>query len=250
MSNVPFFSARLLVAGAFVSIALSGCGESSVLPVDADKGTEPTLPQPRKTLIPTVNIAPATGWADGSVPDSSTRTCGHRAGHRTQAPALGACAAQWGRAGGRKQTLRPSRKMARGIKGWVMGLVMKRAGAGVPSADRITLLRDADGDGQAEVQKVFLQGLRSPFGMALVGSNLYVANTDAVLRFPYTPGQTQIDAPGEQLLALPAGPINHHWTKNLIASPDGRRSTSQSAPTATWARTAWWRKKLGPRSGK
>jgi glucose/arabinose dehydrogenase len=104
-----------------------------------------------------------------------------------------------------------------------MGLVMKRAGAGVPSANRITLLRDADGDGVAEQRFVLLQGLDSPFGMALVGDTLFVANTGAVLGFPYTSGDTRIDAPGKLLLPLPGGPINHHWTKNLMASADGRR---------------------------
>ena len=112
---------------------------------------------------------------------------------------------------------------AKGIKGWIMGLVMKRAGAGVPSANRITLLRDTHGDGVADLRSVLLQGLNSPFGMALVGNDLYVADSDAVLRFPYTAGDTRIAAPGTKLLDLPAGPINHHWTKNLIASADGTR---------------------------
>jgi glucose/arabinose dehydrogenase len=93
----------------------------------------------------------------------------------------------------------------------------------VPSADRITLLRDGDGDGVAEMREVFLQGLHSPFGMTLVGNDFYVANTDAIVRFPYQSGQTRITAPGTRLVELPAGPRNHHWTKNVIASPDGAR---------------------------
>src|SRR5690349_9234208 len=104
-----------------------------------------------------------------------------------------------------------------------MKRVMKQVGAAVPSANRITLLRDADGDGVAETRSVFLEGLNSPFGMALVGNDLYVADTDALLRFPYREGETKIDAPGVKVVDLPAGPINHHWTKNVIASPDGRR---------------------------
>ncbi|MPT37614.1 MAG: sorbosone dehydrogenase family protein, partial [Achromobacter sp.] len=107
-----------------------------------------------------------------------------------------------------------------GLKDWVAGLVMKRAGARTLSANRITLLRDADHDGIAETRSVLLEGLNSPFGMALVGDWLYVANADAVVRYPYRAGQTRIDAPGEKVADLPAG-INHHWTKNLIASPDG-----------------------------
>jgi glucose/arabinose dehydrogenase len=109
-----------------------------------------------------------------------------------------------------------------GIKAWLMGMFMQRAGAAVKSADRITLLRDTDGDGVADLRTVLLDGLRSPFGMALVGNSLFVANADAILRFPYTTGDTHIKAPGIEFLALPGGPINHHWTKNLIASMDDR----------------------------
>jgi glucose/arabinose dehydrogenase len=104
-----------------------------------------------------------------------------------------------------------------------MGLVMQRAGATTPSANRILLLRDSHGSGVADMRSVFLKELNSPFGMALVGNELFVADTDAVLRFPYQKGATRIDSPGSVLLRLPAGPINHHWTKNLIASADGRR---------------------------
>ena len=102
-------------------------------------------------------------------------------------------------------------------------MVQKRAGAGVPSANRITLLRDADGDGVAETRSVFIEGLNSPFGMALVGNDLYVANSDAIVRFAYAPGATRITTPGTKVVDLPAGPINHHWTKGLIASPDGSK---------------------------
>ena len=111
----------------------------------------------------------------------------------------------------------------KGLKGRVMKLFMKRAGSARASANRITLLRDADGDGRAELRTPFLEGLNSPFGMALVGGLLYVANTDAVLRFPYRTGDTRITAPGERLAELPAGARNHHWTKNILASRDGRK---------------------------
>jgi glucose/arabinose dehydrogenase len=109
------------------------------------------------------------------------------------------------------------------MKDWAAGLVMSRAGAGVTSADRITLLRDTDGDGVADVRTVFIDKLYSPFGMALVGNDLYVANTDAVLRFTYTPGATKITTPAYKVVDLPGGSINHHWTKNLIASADGKK---------------------------
>jgi hypothetical protein len=110
-----------------------------------------------------------------------------------------------------------------GIKNRVMRLFMKKAGAATPSANRITLLRDTDGDGVADLRGAFLEGLHSPFGMALVGNDFYVANTDAVLRFPYRPGQLDIKAAGIQVVALPAGPRNHHWTRGLIASVDGSK---------------------------
>ena len=112
-------------------------------------------------------------------------------------------------------------KKPSGIYGRIQKSVMTRAGATVPSADRISLLRDADGDGVAETRKVFLEGLTSPFGMALVGNRLYVANTDAVVSFAYASGATEIASPGTTLASLPAGAINHHWTKNLVASADG-----------------------------
>ena len=106
---------------------------------------------------------------------------------------------------------------------WIMRTVMGRAGAGVPSPNRLILLRDADGDGVAETQSTFLTRLNSPFGMALIGDSLYVANTDAVLRFPYREGDTSITAPGSKVADLPAGDYNYHWTKNIIASQDGSK---------------------------
>ena len=111
---------------------------------------------------------------------------------------------------------------ASGIRGWIMGLVMKRAGAVTPSANRITLLRDTQGKGVADQRFVLLEGLNSPFGMALVGDRFYVANTDSIWEYPYSAGALSIDGPGRQLTELPGGPLNHHWTKSLIASPDGR----------------------------
>jgi glucose/arabinose dehydrogenase len=104
-----------------------------------------------------------------------------------------------------------------------MKSAMKKAGAGVPSANRITLLRDADGDGVAETRTIFLQNLNSPFGMVLVGSTFYVANADALVRVPYVAGATEISTTPIKVVDLPGGPLNHHWTKNVIASRDGTR---------------------------
>jgi len=117
----------------------------------------------------------------------------------------------------------PKRPEHSGLYFWIMSKVQARAGAGVPSANRITLLRDADGDGIAEVRTPFIEGLNSPFGMALVGDQLYVANTDAVVKFQYVPGADRITGSGTRVVDLPAGPFNHHWTKSLIASRDGSK---------------------------
>ena len=122
------------------------------------------------------------------------------------------------------ETNAPERESARtGIKGAVMGLAMKQAGSATPSADRITLLRDFDGDGEPELRTTFAADLHSPFGMALVGDDFYVANTDALLRFDYRATLRRLASPGERVAELPAGAINHHWTKNVIANRDGTR---------------------------
>ncbi len=214
--------ARALLLGVMAAAAvLGGCGESATLPLSAGTGPRPMLPAPRPTLLPTVNIAPATGWPAGLLPQAA-------AGTTVAAFARGLDHPRWLLVLPNgdvlvAETNAPERpEEGQGIKGWVMGLVMGRAGAGVPSADRISLLRDTDGDGVADLHTVLISNLHSPFGMALIGSELYVANSDAVLKFPYHPGDTRIASPGVQVLALPGGPINHHWTKNLVASADGR----------------------------
>ena len=180
------------------------------------------LPSPHTTLFPTVEIAPAKGWPTGGAPIAS-------AGFAVQAFATGLDHPRWlfVLPNGDvlvAETNAPERpEDGKGIKGWFIRQGMKRTGAAVPSADRITLLRDADGDGVAETRTVFLQGLHSPFGMTLVGGDLYVANTDALLRFAYRDGAIEIRDPGTKVMDLPAGPINHHWTKNVLASRDGSR---------------------------
>jgi glucose/arabinose dehydrogenase len=218
MPNTFIF--RLLV-GLFV-LNVGGCSEMATLPEQAGIGPNPTLPAPNPTLLPTVNIAPATGWPAGGTPHAA-------AGLAVRAFATDLKHPRWlyvlpnGDVLVAESNAPPKPEDGKGIKGWVMKLVMKRAGAGVPSANRITLLRDANGDGIVETRTVFLQGLNSPFGMALVGNDLYVANTDSLMRFPYRNGATSISAAGVKVTDLPAGPINHHWTKNVIASPDGSR---------------------------
>lgn len=189
-------------------------------------GPNPSLAAPQKSWIPTVNIAPAEGWPEGSAPRAP-------AGFRVTALARGLDHPRWVYtlpngdvlvAESNKPAPQEGAKNvhAEGIRGKVMGWVMKRAGAGVPSANRITLLRDADGDGVAEVRTVFMRNLNSPFGMALVGNELFIANADAIVKVPYQPGQTTVEAQPVKVTDLPGAP-NHHWTKNIIASADGSK---------------------------
>ena len=205
-----------------VMLTLAGCGDTATMPVQAGMGVHPTLPPPHHTLVPTIKIAPAKGWPAGKIPKAAQ-------GLSVAAYASGLDHPRWlyvlpnGDVLVAETNAPPKPEDGKGFKGWVMKKVMARAGARVPSANRITLLRDADGDGIAETKTVFLQGLHSPFGMVLVGNDLYVANSDAVMRFPYKSGETQITDPGKKIADLPAGPINHHWTKNIIASQDGKR---------------------------
>jgi len=201
---------------------LAACGESSTLQVVDGTGPSPTLPEPNKTLIPTVNIAPAVGWPDGAKPTAA-------AGTQVAAFAEGLDHPRWlyvlpnGDILVAETNAPPKPDDSKGVRGWVMEKVMGRAGAGVPSPNRITLLRDADHDGVAETLTVFLENLNSPFGMALVGNDLYVADSDKLLRFPYQPGETAIKATGTKVVDLPGGSLNHHWTKNVIASRDGSK---------------------------
>ncbi len=211
---------RILLTGAVLA-ALAGCSETAKLPVESGYGPTPALPEPNKTVLPTVHIAPAKGWPQGGKPQAA-------AGLRVAAFARDLDHPRWLHVLPNGDVLvaesdAPPKQQSQGLRGWVASKIMARAGSGGPSANRITLLRDRDGDGVAEQRTVFLENLNSPFGMALVGNHLYVANTDALLRFPYTPGTTRITANGEKVVDLPAGPINHHWTKNVIASQDGSR---------------------------
>jgi glucose/arabinose dehydrogenase len=213
---------RRLAPGPLLAVLLGTLGlaaQAQQYPVGW--GPNPALPEPQHTLIPTLNEAKADPWPQGT--------------HPTPAAGLAATAYGTGLDHPRWLYVLPNGDVLvaetnkpedapkeTGIKAKVAGMVQKKAGAGVPSPDRITLLRGLDANGAAASKTVFLQGLHSPFGMALVGNNLYVANADALWRFPYKAGATSIEAAGAKVLDLPAG-INHHWTKNVIASPDGRK---------------------------
>jgi len=208
---------------------LSACGENSKLPFQAGVGPTPQLPEPTTSLIPTLKVSKAVGWSGSDKPKAPE-------GFKVQALAENLDHPRWlyklpnGDVLVAESNTPPKPEGATdggtGLLAWAKrtasGIVMDRAGAKAPSANRITLLRDADGDGKAEVHKVFISGLTSPFGMALVGNDLFIANADAVVKVPYTEGQTEITAKPVKVTDLPAG-INHHWTKNIVASSDGSK---------------------------
>ncbi|WP_430445950.1 MAG: PQQ-dependent sugar dehydrogenase [Pseudomonas piscis] len=209
----------LLIA---IAAGLAACGETSSLQVADGTGPNPKLPEPNPTLIPTLNIAPAIGWPEGAKPLAASGTQVSAFAENLDHP-------RWlyvlpnGDVLVAETNAPPKPDDSRGIRGWVAGKVMGRAGATVPSANRITLLRDADHDGVAETRSVFLENLNSPFGMTLAGNDLYVADTDKLLRFPYQSGDTRISAGATKVVDLPGGTLNHHWTKNVIASKDGSK---------------------------
>ena len=203
-----------------ILLLAAACGDRAVQPSQTT-GTTPDLPPPRHRLVPTIAVAPAVGWAADETPRAADGL------------AVGAFARdldhpRWlyvlpnGDVLVAETNAPPKPADKGGIKGWFKGRAMKKAGAGTPSANRITLLRDADGDGRAELRTVFASGINSPFGMALVGEDFYVAATDAVLRYTYHRGDTTLSGSAETVVTLPAGPRNHHWTKNLIADAQGR----------------------------
>jgi glucose/arabinose dehydrogenase len=200
--------------------AAFGCDSIATHSVNAGTGPRPVLPEPAVERIPTTELPRAVGWSDGLAPTPA-------AGLRVSAYARGLDHPRWllrlpnGDVLVAETNAPAERKNARGLKGLLMKLGMKRTGGAVPSPNRIRLLRD--GDGAAERSVVFLDGLNSPFGMALVGENLYVANTDALVRVRYAPGQTRAIGEPEPVAELPAGAVNHHWTKNVVASARGDR---------------------------
>ena len=201
---------------------LSACGGNARLPVEKGMGPSPELPKPRTSVFPTIKVAKAIGWTNGTQPKAAD-------GLAVAAFARELAHPRWLYVLPNgdvlvAETNAPKRPLdGGGIRGWFFKKYQKKAGGAVPSANRITLLRDADGDGIAEVKTTLLDGLNSPFGMALIGDQLYVANTDAVVRFPYRPGDTRITAAPEVVAELPGGLLNHHWTKSLIANPEGTR---------------------------
>src|ERR1041385_2587205 len=193
--------------GPLALLAFAGCGQTAKLYPQAGMGPHPTLPPPNPTKT-TVKVAPAKGWDNGAAPLPAS-------GLAVKAFADGLDHPRWLYVLPNgdvlvAETNAPERpEEGKNLQGKIMKVMMKKAGAGVPSANRITLLRDADGDGQAEVKTVFLKDLNSPFGMVLVGEELFIANTDAVVKVPYKAGETEITATPTKVADLPAGPLNH-----------------------------------------
>jgi glucose/arabinose dehydrogenase len=211
----------ILVGG---SALLFGCaGDRATLPVSAGTGPDPQLPPPVHDILPTVKIAKVVGWQPGAAPIPAT-------GLTVTAFARGLDHPRWLYVLPNGDVLVAEAESpgypgdASGLKGHVAKLIMSYAGAGAPSPNRIVLLRHTAAPERGAVQQFdFLTGLNSPFGMALVGHDFYVANTDSVVRYSYTEGATRITTQGTKLTDLPGGPIDHHWTKNILASPDGSK---------------------------
>jgi glucose/arabinose dehydrogenase len=211
------FNASTIAALTLMQVITSGAFGGEI-----GYGPNPQLPEPSTSLIPTVKVAKAVGWKLEETPKAAN-------GFQVMRFSDGLDHPRWLYQLPNGDVLvaesnappKPNDK-GNGIRGWVQGLFMKRAGARTPSADRISLLRDSDGDGVAEFKSVFIEKLVSPFGMALVGTHIYVANANAIVRFPYVTGQTKITSTPEMVTELPAG-RNHHWTKSLLASVDGSK---------------------------
>ncbi|KAI96088.1 sorbosone dehydrogenase, partial [Rhodomicrobium udaipurense JA643] len=210
---------RTIFAMSLAAIALSACESQTATPVSEGMGPNPKLPPPTESTLPTVNIAVARGWGEGQKPKPAE-------GLQVAALAKNLDHPRWlyvlpnGDVLVAESDAPP--KEAKGFRDWVQGKVMKMAGSNRGSANRITLLRGVGPNGEAQTREVFLENLFSPFGMALIGDTFYVANANSIMKYPYQEGQTKITVAGEKLTDLP-GEMNHHWTKNIVASKDGTK---------------------------
>lgn len=210
------------VISSLLMISLTACSDIAKHSIAEGTGSKPPLPSPNPSLIPTIHIAKAVGWQNDAKPIAAL-------GLQVQAFANDLNHPRWlyelpnGDILVAETNSPPKPDDGKGIRGWFMAKVMKYAGANAPTANRIILLRDNNQDGIADERTIFIQGLNSPFGMALIGNDFYVANTDSIMRFHYISGQTELTETGSKVIDLPAGAINHHWTKNIIASKDGSK---------------------------
>jgi glucose/arabinose dehydrogenase len=207
------------IAALISVVAITACGSRAGDPA-RQYGSDPFLPEPHEYLFPPMSVPKAVEWRAGEAPTVS-------AGLKVEALATalehprtlytlpnGDILVVESNSPG-TEPFRP--------KDFIAGKVKARAGAAAKGGNRITLLREAGGDGSPELRTVFIDHLYSPYGIVLVGDTLYVANTDAVLAFNYVPGETRITTPGVKLTDLPAGRLDHHWTKSMTASADGSK---------------------------
>lgn len=207
----------LLLCG--TALTLAGCYEGG--DPKAEVGANPPLPALQQFLLPPMNLATVVGWKKGEAPTVAPGLKIEALATELEHPRSlytlpnGDILVVESKAPPSPPAKRPKDIVMSWVEAWVT------SGGKTGASNRITLLHDANGDGVPEAKSVFLDHLNSPFGVALVGNDLYIANTDAIVRYPYTPGQTQMTAPGTTLMPLPGGPIDHHWTKSLTASPDG-----------------------------
>lgn len=221
MKTGPLGIAAIVLTGALVA-GCAGVSAQGRADESSGYGPNPNLPAPSRTLIPTVNIAEAKGWPNGATPKAAS-------GLKVNAFAGDLDHPRWLHVLPNGDVLvAESNAPAKhdeyfSIKKVFTDQAQKRAGAATPSANRITLLRDTNGDGVADQRSAFIEGLNSPFGMTLSKGKLYVANTDALVAFPYSDGLTRMTAAPEKIVDLPAGELNHHWTKDVIASRDGSK---------------------------
>src|SRR3954453_15425348 len=208
------------VAGLIAVLCLTGCNESAADP-KTQIGATPELPAQQQYLLPTMHVASVVGWKSGETPTVADGLRINAVATGLQHPRSlyvlqnGDILVVESKAKGTEPIKRPKDLVMKWVESWAS------SGGETGESNRITLLRDADGDGVPEQKSVFLDHLNSPFGVALVGNNLYVANTDAIARYPYNQGDTKITAASTTLTQLPGGPIDHHWTKSLVASEDG-----------------------------
>ena len=219
---LPLMRKHILIVVLLILLASAGIvawlawPDEARLPLDRVAGTRPQISAPREQILPTIKVASVVGWGD-TMPTPA-------AGLTVKPFARGLDHPRWlYRLPNGDVLVAQSNSPPReggGITGWVMGLLMNKAGAGVPSANSIVLLRDANGDGVAETRSTFMTGLNSPSGMALLNGQLYIGNTDALVRVPYAPGQTRITAKPELVVRL--NPGGNHWARNVIVGPDGQ----------------------------
>jgi glucose/arabinose dehydrogenase len=216
-------NARNTLVAAAACLALAACSSNhDNFDKSTQYGPDPQLPEPSRALLPRMNVSEVVGWAQGETPTVPQ-------GFRIEAIATGLSSPRnvYPLPNGdllviesKKEAKEPLERPKRLVMGWVEA---KAHGSGNGPSNRILLLRDSNGDGKPDAQSVLIDHLNAPFGVVLVGDALYVADTDAILRYPFKAGDSKVGGEATKLVDLPAGPINHHWTKSLTASPDGSK---------------------------